>query len=370
MAKKISVEILLLRCVGCLFVVMVHALIFTSRIHEPTAVLNGLKLIFNVGTPIFIFITEFLIAKNYKEDLPDHFIWKRIKTLIPPYIAMGIIGSIYKVQENNEPYTMYNILIEILRNVFMADYNGYFIIIIIQFILIHYLLHNKLKNWSAKVVLPVSFAINLIYLGFFNFVKPFGFANVNTAEYIWYYASWLPFIGWAFYFAVGYYCGKYYDQFVAILNRHKGIVLALPIITLIPILALKFLDISNVSSSKGVGYLFFTPAMIFLIFYISNKITKVPDFMVSISDHSFGIYLTHSVIMRIFVILYLPIATSMNQYITLPLIYITCLGAAWITTKYLNKLPFGKFIVGPVRNNLKAVKRDQAVKTIHAVQQE
>lgn len=361
MDKKISFEILLLRCVGCLFVVMVHALIFTGRIYEQSAILNATRLIFNVGTPIFIFITEFLIAKNYKGSLPPDFISKRIKYLIPPYIVMAIIGSIYKVQENNEPFTAQTVLIEILRNIFMADYNGYFILIIIQFILIHYLLHNKLKSWSAKVVLPVSFGINFAYLAFFNFVPPFGFANPNIAEYIWYYTSWLPFIGWAFYFALGYYCGKHYDQFIQVLNRNKRLVLALPFITVIPVLALKYLDISPVISSKGVSYLLFAPSIIFLIFYASNKIKKVPDFMVSISDHSFGIYLTHSVFMRVFVILYLPFSTKISPFITLPLIYISCLSAAWITTKYMNKIPFGKFIVGPVRNNLKAVKGDKLV---------
>ncbi|MGF7048122.1 membrane-bound acyltransferase YfiQ involved in biofilm formation [Paenibacillus sp. DS2015] len=368
MPRKISVEILLLRCVGCLFVVMVHALIFTGRIYEQNALLNAARLVFNVGTPIFIFITEFLIAKNYKNNLPADFISKRLKTLIPPYIAMAIIGSIYKVHENIEPYTAQNVLVAIFRNIFMADYNGYFILIIIQFILIHYLLHNKLKIWSAKVVLPVSFIINVIYLGFFNFVPPFGFGSQAVSEYIWYYTSWLPFIGWAFYFALGYYCGKHYDQFIKVLHRKKRLVFLLPIVTVIPVLALKYLDISPVISSKGIGYLLFAPSMIFLIFYISSKITQVPNFVVSISDHSFGIYLTHSVFMRIFVILYLPISTSLNPFVTVPLIYISCLIVAWLTTKYLNKLPFGKFIVGPVRNNLKAVQRDQAVKSIPIVE--
>ncbi|WP_028611321.1 acyltransferase family protein [Paenibacillus harenae] len=361
MDKKISFEILILRCVGCLFVVMVHALIFTGRIHEQNALLSGARLIFNVGTPVFIFITEFLIAKNYKGSLPTQFISKRIKYLIPPYIVMAIIGSIYKVHESSEPYTTQNILTAAFRNIFMADYNGYFILIIIQFILIHYLFHNKLKKWSAKVVLPVSFAINAAYLAFFNFVPPFGFASENIAEYIWYYTSWLPFIGWAFYFALGYYCGKHYDQFIDVINRNKRLVLALPFITVIPVLALKFFDISPVSSSKGIGYLLFAPSIIFLIFYISNRIKKVPDFVVSISDHSFGIYLTHSVFMRVFVVLYLPFSTNMNQFITIPLIYVTCLSVAWLTTKYMNKVPFGKFIVGPVRNNLKTVKGDKMI---------
>ncbi|NIK75432.1 membrane-bound acyltransferase YfiQ involved in biofilm formation [Paenibacillus castaneae] len=366
MTKKISYEILLLRCVGCLFVVMVHSLIFTGRLYEQSAVLNAARLIFNVGTPIFIFITEFLIAKNYKENLPKHFISKRMKVLIPPFIAMGIIGSIYKVYENQEPYTVQTILTAIFRNIFMADYNGYFILIIIQFILIHYLLHNKLKHWSAKTVLPISFIINFLYLSFFNFVPPFGFSNPSTAEYIWYYTSWLPFIGWSFYFALGYYCGKHYDSFLHLLNRKKRWVWSLPIITAIPVLAFKYLDLSPVISSKGVSYLLFAPSIIFLIFYISNHMKSVPNFMVSISDHSFGIYLTHSVFMRVFVIFYMPLTKHIHPFITIPIIYITCFCAAWLTTKYLNKLSFGKYIVGPVRNNLNAVQREKQAAPILA----
>ncbi|MNR36802.1 hypothetical protein D3C85_1547710 [compost metagenome] len=88
---------------------------------------------------------------------------------------------------------------------------------------------------------------------------------------------------------------------------------------------------------------------------------SVPDFIVSISDHSFGIYLTHSVFMRVFVILYMPISAKLHPFITVPIIFITCLAAAWFTTKALNKLPFGKYIVGPVRNNLRLVQREKIV---------
>lgn len=359
MEKKISYEILLLRCAGCLFVVMVHSLIFTGRIYEQSAILNAARLVFNVGTPLFIFITEFLIAKNYRENLPKKFISKRLKVLIPPYIMMGIIGSIYKVNENQEPYTAQNLLTAAFRNVFMGDYNGYFILIIIQFILIHYLLHHKLKNWSPKIILPGAFIINLAYLAFFNFVPPFGFGSQSTAEYIWYYTSWLPFIGWSFYFALGYYCGRHYEHFIKVLNRNKRMVWALPFITVLPVWGFKFLDISPVISSKGVSYLLFAPSVIFLIFYISNKMRSIPSFMVSISDHSFGIYLTHSVFMRAFVILYMPISKYIHPFLTIPIIYLTCFSAAWLTTKYLNKLPFGKYIVGPVRDNSKAIKKDK-----------
>ncbi|AEI40026.1 acyltransferase family protein [Paenibacillus mucilaginosus] len=364
--KKLSYEILLLRCIGCLFVAAVHAVIMTYRIHDPIPnelyrlALNSIRTICSVGTPIFIFITEFLIAKNYKEDLPKQFISKRLKVLIPPYIAMGIIGSLYKVQESGQPFTAYNLGMQSLKNIFLADYNGYFIVIIIQFILIHYLFHYKLKLWPAKIVLPASFLVNFVYLAFFNFVPPFGFSE-STGNYIWYYLSWMPFFGWAFYFALGYYCGKHYDKFIETLNRRKWLILAAPLFFGAVLLGTKMLGIPKVNTSKTIWYLFFMPSVTFVIFYLSSKLKSVPNFVVSISDHSFGIYLTHAVIMRVFVLLYKPHFADAPAIVTFVLIYVTCVGLAMAVTNVLNKVPFGKYLVGPVRDNAKAVRKQQGL---------
>ncbi|MCM3205166.1 acyltransferase family protein [Paenibacillus illinoisensis] len=362
MSKKISYEILLLRSLSCLSVAMVHAVMFTTWIHGQidSSILNGLlmsmRLFFNAGTPIFVFITVFLLAKSYSDGFPDKFLWKRLKYLIPPYISMGIIGSFYKVSENGLPLTFFNLAIESLKNVFMADYNGYFIIIIIQFVLLFYFFRPQLNKIPLKIGLSMSFLINFAYLAFFNFIPPFGIANDTLAQYLWFNGSVLPFIGWIFYFFLGFYCGKHYDKFVVELHRYKLYVLIAPILITLTMIALKTVGIPSVNSSKAVTYLFLVPSLIFLIFFVSSKLKSVPSFIGVISDHSFGIYLTHSVLMRVFQEFYIPIAPSIHPLITLILIYITCVGAALLLSYVLNKIPFGKYIIGVARDNSKFVK--------------
>ncbi|WP_233531687.1 acyltransferase family protein [Paenibacillus alkalitolerans] len=364
MEKKLSYEILLLRSLSCLSVAMVHAVLFTFWIHEQqidsgilSKLLNSMRLFFNVGTPIFVFITIFLLAKNYSDDLPKNFLMKRLKYLIPPYISMGIIGSIYKVHEKELPFTFANLAVESLRNIFMADYNGYFILIIVQFILLFYFLHHKLKNLPLKITMSVCFLINFAYLAFFNFVPPMEFLGENVANYLWYTASIVPFIGWVFYFILGYYCGKYYEKFIQVLNNHQLLVCTAPVVITLAMIALKAMDIPQVNTSKAVTYLFLVPSVIFFIFFISNKMKSIPNIIATISDHSFGIYLTHSVLMRGFRELYSPYAANVNPLITLMVIYISCVSGAMLISYLLNKVPFGKYIVGIARANSKIVKQ-------------
>uniref|UniRef100_UPI0026ED231A acyltransferase family protein n=1 Tax=Niallia circulans TaxID=1397 RepID=UPI0026ED231A len=277
MKKEIINEIFLLRSISCLAVVLIHSIGFALENVDhynslDEKMLAIIRTILNFGTPTFIFISEFLLAKSYPDKVPKGFFIKRFKFLLIPYIFMAFFYALIDIQNNEMRFLFSNILIETFKNIFLADYTGYFVVIIFQFYILHTLLNKTLKKYKPTMVLSISLLINLIYLGFFNFTNP-------LSEYIWYYSSWMPFVGWVFYFTMGYYCGTHYRYFKTLLNKYKLSVYIMPILTLIFVLGLRYMGLLTIPSSKTVGILIFTPAMICLIVHLSLKMKRIPYLM-------------------------------------------------------------------------------------------
>ncbi len=71
MAKKRIEELNFIRSIACLCVVFVHSMTRVVEIHEhalsdsQVTLLMTIRLLFTFGTPIFIFLSEFLISYAY-----------------------------------------------------------------------------------------------------------------------------------------------------------------------------------------------------------------------------------------------------------------------------------------------------------------
>src|SRR5699024_1458623 len=150
-----------------------------------------------------------------------------------------------------------------------------------------------------------------------------------VADYLWGPGYWLPFVGWFFYFVLGFYCGKNYYTLMKIL-RNKWI-LALPVISLIIMLLMnKYFLIDQ--DSKRVDMLVYATSVIFFIMYIYSNIKMIPNVVVFISNYSFSIFLLN---MFFFVLLkfieppaYLNIFTySFSVFLITVLL---CIGTAYM----------------------------------------
>lgn len=97
---------------------------------------------------------------------------------------------------------------ETLTNIQYAYWHGYFILIILQFVLIHAVFVKFLKNVPAWIMLVITFIINAKYLHTANF----HFEMMPPIMHDWYSLVRVPFLGWIFYFTVAYYVGKYLKQ--------------------------------------------------------------------------------------------------------------------------------------------------------------
>ncbi|WP_235885520.1 acyltransferase family protein [Paenibacillus cymbidii] len=337
-----------LRAIACLSVVAIHAISMSIVNYDKAGsgglditILRIIEMTILFGTPAFIFISEFLIAKTYKDGLPQKFIWNKIKYLIPPYVLMGFIYAFieYKVEGASFFHTLFN-------NIFLGDFVCWFILIIIQFYLLHKLIDKYLKQMSAKWVVGGSFIVSALYLSFFQIIVKDPLDFIPFHEYIWRQGYWLMVFGWLYYFSLGYYMGRNYDYVMALLNKYKYIILILPVFSLLLILGLKSLEIVPHISSKRPDYLVHTTAIIWLVFYLTEKSKRVPRFIYFISNYSFSIYLLHSIFMYT-----LKPLSFMNMITYAISLFIIGIVVSIFLSFLINKFSIGKYLVGIVRTN-------------------
>lgn len=342
MKKELVSEIVWMRAIACIAVVVGHSIQagfdhYFSPDSTPTMTQNILILVLLAmyfATPTFVFLSEFLISKKYFNHIPEGFIKKRAKYLLVPYIFMGFVYGIIESPE----LTIQTIFVESLKNIFLGDFTVYFILIIFQFYFLHVLLHKKLNKWSPKVVLPITFLINAIYLAFFNFTEP---TNNPIAIYIWKTGHWLPFIGWLFYFSLGYYCGKHYNALLKYLKKRTIPLVLITIASFFIVVINKYFGIIEAISSKRIDILLYTICIILLIFHLASYINKTPKLLIILGNYSFSIYLLHKIFLH-----YFQPLPNMNMVLYIITSFIFSFGLSILTSYILNKFSFGKYLVG------------------------
>jgi len=347
--------IYVLRGLSCLNVVLAHSITRVLALKEAALTASAtsaymlLRVFSTFGTPIFIFLSEFLLAYAYPNGAPKDFLKKRVKYIFIPYLAMGVLYGALATFEGtaylNQPGFL-SFLIHVVKNFTLGFYrHGYFILVIFQFYLFHIFFHTTFEKWSPRVVLPVALGINLLYLALFNFTQtPI---NHPIGAYLWKDFSWIPFPGWVFYFFLGYYCGRDYDRFKTTLMKHPlGISLAPPLIGIV-VAYLQLEGYLTVNSSKRVDMLFFSVSMIFLLYHWALKHPDKTKGFQWLSRYSFGIYLLH----MFFLALLTAIAPS-TFLVTLPSggLLLILWGTATLlsigSTYLLGKQSWGKYIIG------------------------
>lgn len=333
-------EVFWLRCLACLAVTLVHAIkngntlfLEPTFYHVGTYILNMAVLF---GVPVFVFISEFLLANKYLNKVPKGFMRKRVKILLMPYLFMSIVYALF----NMETWTFQEFFIKAAFAISLGESAVYFILIIFQFYFLHMLLSKYLNRLSAKIVIPIAFVINFLYLAFFNFVEA---PNNYIAEYIWRFGYWLPFICWGFYFVLGFYCGKNYQAVKNMLSNKW--ILIIPSIALIMMLFMnKYFLIDQ--DSKRVDMLIYASSIIFFIMYISSRIKRVPKIVMFISNYSFSIFLLNSFFF--YLLRYIDPPSILNifsySFYVFILTLLLCIGTAYIC----NQFSLGKYFVGRI----------------------
>ncbi|WP_323703716.1 acyltransferase family protein [Mammaliicoccus sp. Dog046] len=327
-----------MRAIACLSIVMIHTITTTFyKFDMPNEgyLLRSVQLLLLYATPVFVFISEFLLAKQYKTKVKEGFIKQKLMILGIPYIIINLgLAYVYGYPKNMSDY---------LDSVsFMMFHGGtltYFIIIIFQFYALHMLFAKYLVKLNPIKMIVYSLIITTLYWAMRTFI------DAPDAEYLnwmWDREGWMVFIGWLSYFLLGFYMGLYYETLMANIKRYSlHIIIGTIVVTAITLYNYLSGWITLVDSKRIDTPIFVT--MVILMFFLVSAYTKyVPKFFIVISNYSFSIYLIHYfMIHRLGQLHDNPIFNIIFTF-TLTITFSICIAYL------LNLFKFGKFIVGGI----------------------
>jgi len=87
-------EIFIMRAFACSAVVLLHSIAVIQGLYELSAsadsFFRSLQLILLFSTPMFVFISEFVLSYSYGTTLPDGFFQKRLKMIMVPTFSLVV----------------------------------------------------------------------------------------------------------------------------------------------------------------------------------------------------------------------------------------------------------------------------------------
>lgn len=321
-------EINLIRAMMCIAVVLTHSI--TSYLKQVDVnqqiydqFILWIRLALLCATPIFILLSETLIAKNYPNGLKKGFFWKRIKYILIPYVLVGVVVS-YK--SSGGDFTIFiNVLLE---KVVYGQWYGFFVLVIFQFYILHWLIGKYLARVNPIGPILMSFIISFLHV--YSYVHVSVYQDFVLTDYPFWYKTHI--LTWLFYFVVAFYIGQYYEQLIAFLIKQLWLPL-LAVVGSYGVIAYNysFLDYGRISSERYDMYLFAVSVFLFLVSFI-RKFRLDNRTLMMISNFSFFIYLTHMIFLPYFVRLSLSFGDSFFTYVP-SLAFLTvgsCIGVAFL----------------------------------------
>jgi len=188
-------EIYWLRAYGCLAVFTFH-LITHIEDHFPAHVgLDIGRIPASLGTPVFIFISVVLFSTRYGEQLPNGFLRRRLKYLLGPYLAFGLIYSTAEYLRLRGSGDDAGLLATWVDYLLFAGWHGYFLLLASQFYVLYWLLtQTSLLPWLGQThVLLASLGLAVGYWALWTFL-------VDTPPG---YVHWILPFGWLYLFVLG-----------------------------------------------------------------------------------------------------------------------------------------------------------------------
>ncbi|WP_330994488.1 polysaccharide intercellular adhesin biosynthesis/export protein IcaC [Staphylococcus pseudintermedius] len=344
--RKTKLELVYFRAFTCMLIILTH--IFTEFMrHLDTSNLAELKLIYYLqhivifGTPSFIILSQLLTTLNY-ETVNVNYIWSRVKYILLPYF---IVGTFYCFSESRITATSFTH--QLFENILLGRWHGYFIIVIMQFVLLSYVIFKvSPKIFDSKILLALSFIIQFSFLHQFDTNPAFAekFMSIyplseNTCM-----------LGWIFFFFFGAYIGRRYNAVINFLRQYVFIIITLAILSFGVFVIFQQHDYGWVTSFNENLMLYHTLMFLLLLSLCLHFKQMMLGTINLISAFSFFIYLFHPIILSTLYEYFLNFADFTFVFIAISLLYTLgiCIGIGL----FLREFRIFRFAIGKQPYNL------------------
>lgn len=342
-------ELDFIRCIACFSVVMIHTLhrtIYEREIwdQETNDILTVIQLSLMFATPLFILISEMIIANSYKNRIPKGFLRGKIKMMAIPYFVMTIIYAIdttFFTSNINQGF------FEVWGLYVIGQWHGYFVLILCQMYLLHVLFVKFFYDRNPAILLTCTGLLSMGYWLLFNLYVP----SLPPSRYSWDVLLRVPFVGWLFYFTIAFYAGKNMHQFRLFIYRYRKYMYLTLVITFCVVhILFQNGTIHSVSSARYdvVLYTVFIFIGLFLFFQYWND---TPYYLKWICSCSYGIYLLHPLVHK-YVALYIS-RFHLSTLCYVVIMQIVGIGIPIGIVLLSHKYWWGKYFIGKFRAPLK-----------------
>ncbi len=337
--KTYTSVIFWMRTIACLSIVLIHAITTTFSkmdfVGHGTAI-RIFQLLLMFSTPLFVFISEFLLAKNYHVKTKPGFFKNKLIYLGIPYIVVNLAISYFYF----EPETLEDYFGHVSNTMFHGGAVTYFIVIIFQFYILHILFAKYIIKWKPIPVIIGATIFATLYWAFREFVPP---SENPILGLFWGREGWMLFLGWISYFLLGFYTGIYYESLMKNIKKYTWLIIFGAILSAGILISNYLFGVSTWVESKRFDIPFYVTMVILLFFLFSSYVKYVPKFVLFISNYSFCIYLVHY-----FFVHDLGLLRADSSLRNIAFTFILTVTISVCLAYVFNLFKFGKFMVGGI----------------------
>lgn len=312
--------------------------------------------------PVFIIISGFFLTYNINnQQSPTLILKKRLFRIIPPYLFWSVFFYCLDLALGERTFNLFSLIKDLFTGSTVGAY--YFIVLIIQFYLLWWLL-SKLKIWNYTKLLIISLGLQILittYLYYYLF-------QVHYFPYL--DLMYRLIAAWSFYFILGLFLGKNYEDAKKILPKIRVFLILLTcIFLLLSIAEFYIIDGSNLLNSINtptgiipakletaisywrVSSQFYSIAFFLLIISCHNTkffSSGAIRIFKTISEYSFAIYLIHQpIIWKTFFRVFKLLGTgTLASFLVIFVIDLgICYGLIYLGCKFLPR-KYTRYIFG------------------------
>ena len=367
--KKYS-EMQTLRGVAIIAVIVIHTITepeFNSLISS-----NLIALSFaDVGVPMFIFISGFVLTKKYEVNFNIIGFWiKRLKRILPPYIIFATFYYFFfRVTFNPLQIDTHGhgVLVTYIFEMLTGYHHLWYIPLIIQFYFLFPFLNKfiKKKQENGMILLIIAVVITTISTIFDTSIESF----INSLrlpgvakEYLIYMNS-RCFIYFIIYFVMGMFLSQNYTAFSGMMKNKKILISLWIIVIVLGILQSLIWILNSMKYSSWIDipvgdnlpaiimsiYMYTIFPLVLLWFCIQARIEKIRKFLFELGKYSFGIYLIHVMFTTgIGFFLGYLFNITVADWVYYPIVFFGALFISFYLTKFINKFRYHEYIIGKI----------------------